>query len=375
MVDVLEPALWSIKYRPQTWSDFKGQFPVIQQLQNFVSSKTCPNLILYGPSGTGKTIAGLLFAREYLGEAYASNFKYLNIRDIRAITIADAKRTVQQLAKLDRSERDDLDEYMSVVFREAKSELKSRGHTRDPNRSQLLQTAIRLFASTVTVADEGVKILLLDEADALDNNMQQALRRTMEIYNEVCRFILITNTMAGWSPAVVSRSIVLRFPSLDNSSIEELVSEVAAKEGIAIEEAALHAISKESVGNARYALGLLQIAAADSKIITEDVVYHSSKSDFKEGIKAIVSLGLKGSYVKAREHLRKMLTSGGYTATEIITEIQRDLLLRPFSSETQELLLDRISEIDHRMTQAKNPFIQLSALLASIWNIASQTDS
>jgi replication factor C small subunit len=332
-------------------------------------------LILYGPSGTGKTVAGLLFAREFLGDAYASNFKYLNIRDIRSITIAAAKRTVQQLAKLDRSERDELDEYMSIVFREAKSELKTKGHKRDPNRSQLLQTAIRLFASTITVTDEGVKILLLDEADALDNNMQQALRRTMEIYNEACRFILVTDSMSGWSPAVVSRSIILRFPALDNSSIEELVSDVASKEGITIDEPALRAISKESVGNARYALGLLQIAAADSKAITEDVVYHSSKSDFKEGIKEILSLSLKGSYVKARENLRKMLTRGGYSPSEVITEIQRDILLRPFSPEIQELLLDRISEIDHRLTQARNPFIQLSALLASIWNIASQAES
>jgi replication factor C small subunit len=374
-VNSLEPALWSVKYHPTQWTDFKGQDQAISQLAKFAKSKTCPNMILHGPTGTGKTAAALLFSREFLGDNFTSNFKILNIRDIRAMTIADAKRTIQQLSKLDRADRDEFDEYMSIVYNEAQLELKSKGQSRPPNKSQLLQTAIHLFASTITVAAESVKILVLDEADALDNNMQQALRRTMEIYNDACRFILITTTLAGWSPAIISRSLVLRFPSLDKSSIEELIKDVAKKEGVNINETAIQAIARESSGDARYALSLFQIASTGNAVITEDTVYLSAQSRFKDDIKRMNSYAIKESYVKAREILRKMLTFGGYNHTEILLGIKDDLMIRPLNDTTVQLILDRISAIDFRIREARNPFIQLSALLASIGNIIKENQS
>ncbi|MFW9931303.1 MAG: AAA family ATPase, partial [Candidatus Thorarchaeota archaeon] len=80
----MEPVLWSIKYRPKSWDDFVGQNEPITQLRSYVKSKTVPHLILYGPSGTGKTTAAQIFGREILGESFTSNFKMLNIRDLRA---------------------------------------------------------------------------------------------------------------------------------------------------------------------------------------------------------------------------------------------------------------------------------------------------
>ena len=371
----LEPALWSVKYRPTQWSDFKGQDQSISQLAKFAKTQTCPNMILHGPTGTGKTAAAMLFSREFLGDNFASNFKILNIRDIQAMTIADAKRTIQQLSKLDRADRDEFDEYMSIVYNEAQLELKSKGQSRPPNKSQLLQTAIHLFASTITVAAESVKILVLDEADALDNNMQQALRRTMEIYNDACRFILITNTLAGWSPAIISRSLVLCFPSLDESSIEELIKDIAKKESVNIHETAIQSIARESSGDARHALNLFQIASTGNAVITEDTVYLSARSRFKDDIKRMNSYAIKGSYAKAREILRRTLTFGGYNPVEILLGIKDDFMIRPLNGKTMQLILDRISAIDFRLREARNPFIQLSALLASIGNIIKENQS
>ncbi len=367
----MEPPLWCVKYRPTNWSELIGQESAVSQLSGFVASNTCPNMILYGPPGTGKSIAAEIFSREYLGNAYSSNFKLLNIRDLRRVTIAQAKRSVQALAKLDRAERDDLDEYMSVVFREARTELKLKGHSRDPNRSQLLQAAIRLFASTITVTEDRVKILVLDESDALDNNMQQALRRTMEIYNEACRFILISPTLSGWSPAVISRSLVIRFPALSPTSLELLIKDVVAKEGVSIEDTALHAITREAGGDARNAINLLQITAAGTKTITEDDVYECSESTFTTKVRDAVSLALAGSFAQSRDKMKKLLALDGYNAREIIQEIQRDLLKRPIESPTMDQILDRVSEIDFRLTESRNSFIQLSALLASLGAIQS----
>ncbi|MHA2601324.1 MAG: AAA family ATPase [Candidatus Thorarchaeota archaeon SMTZ1-83] len=370
----MEPPLWSVKYRPQSWDDFIGQDRAITQLRKLAESGSCPNMILHGPYGTGKTTAALLFCHEFLGDAFASNFKMLNVRDASSYSVAQAKRDIKALAKLDRSERTELDEYMSLVFKEVKSELKSKGRTRDPNRSQLLQGAIRLFASTVTVSDEKVKVLVLDEADALTGNMQQALRRTMEIYSDVCRFIFTTPTLAGWSPAVISRSLSLNFPSVAEDEAVLFLNDVARKEGVDIDSEALEAVARESGGDLRFALNLLQIAAADGRPVTESKVYESSETEFMKSVRKMVDLAISGAFVDSRKILRNLLGVDNHSPREVCLEIQRNLVCRHFHPHVLRALLDRVAEIDHRLVQAQNPFIQITALLASIGRIVSDAN-
>jgi len=145
---ILEPLLWCIKYRPKNWDEFVGQESTISQLKSQAESNTLMNMIFYGPTGTGKTAAADVFSRTILGESFGANFKSLNIRDIWYMPLTKMKRSVQDLAKLGRDDRSELDEYMSIVYREAKASLKLKGRTRPPNRSQLLQESIKFFAST-----------------------------------------------------------------------------------------------------------------------------------------------------------------------------------------------------------------------------------
>ena len=368
-VQRMEPALWSVKHHPHDWDSFYGQDDAIAQLRGFISGGTIPNLILHGPPGTGKSAAIQIFAKEILGDSLESNFKILNIRELRTYSIAKAKRNIQALAKLDRSERTELDEYMSIVFREAKTSLKLKGRKRDPNKSQLLHQAINLFASTITVTDELVKILVLDEADALDRNMQQALRRTMEVYSDACRFVLITPTLAGWNPAIISRCLVVKFPTPSLTIIETLISEIASKEQVVIDERAVSAIARESLGDLRFAINLLQISSSSGRSVSEDDIYAVSEKTITRIVREMISLAFDGKHVNARKKLRLLLTYENYAPGEVILEIERDLLKRPMAHAQLSVILDRVSEIDLRITQAKNPFIHLTALLASIANL------
>ena len=371
----MEPVLWSVKYRPTKWDDFIGQDAAITQLKNLATSSNFPNMILYGPYGTGKSTAAIIYARQILDDDFVSNFKILNIRDLTFYTVSKAKRSIQALAKMDRTERTELDEYMSVVYNEAKSELKSKGRSTDPNRSQLLQTAIRLFASSISVSAEKVKILVLDEADALNYSMQQALRRTMEIYSKACRFILITPTFSGWSPAIVSRCLVVRFPAVTIDSTRKFVNRIATEEGIEITPEGLAAIARESKGDLRRAANLLQVSAALNDQVTEDIVYEHSETQISREVRKMLSYALKGSFVRSREKLRALLALEDYSPKDVILEIEHDLNRRPFSSESLSAILERVAEIDYRMTESRNPFIQLTALLASISRYSLEAES
>ena len=367
----MEPILWCIKYRPKQWDDFTGQDAAITQLRNLAASGTITNMIFYGPSGTGKSAAAGVFSREALGFDFTANYKMLNIRDVWDIPATKAKRKISDIAKIEHDKRTELDEYMSVVYREAKAHQKQLGRNREPSRTQLVQGAITLFASTVSITDNQVKILVLDEADALSHGMQQALRRTMELYSDVCRFILITPTLSGWSPAILSRCNLIRFPNVTHESVERVICDIAAKEGVELEEKAITAIAKESSGDLRRAINLLQVSSAASGAVTEDSVYKHSETHLTASTRAVVSNAIKGNYSLARKDLRNLLTLDGYPPQDVCQEIGRDLIKRPLDPHLLSDLLTRVAEIDYRMTQSKNQFIQLDALLASIWAMTS----
>ncbi len=366
--------LWSIKYRPKTWDDFVGQDAAIAQLRSFVKSKTCPNLILVGPYGTGKSAAAYIFSREFLGEDFDANYMTLNVRDIRYYPASKAKRPIQALAKLSRDERTPLDEYMSFVYKAAKERRSRLGRSGAPNRSELLHAAINVFASTLTVTTELVKILVLEEADALDNNMQQALRRTMEIYSDATRFILVTPSLAGWSPAILSRCVVIKFLSIPVEVVANHLSMIASREGVDISEQAIAAIAREVKGDLRRAINLLQVASAGKESVTEDDVYEISETYLSKRVREIINLTIEGSFVKARDKARTLLGYDGYSPSEVMSAIQQDVLARPFDDATLGQLLDRIAEIDARLPSSKNPFMQVAALLASIWDITKKSE-
>ncbi|NWF95956.1 MAG: AAA family ATPase [Candidatus Thorarchaeota archaeon] len=371
----MESPLWSVKYRPSSWDEFLGQDVAVSSLRNLAGLQTCPNLILLGPYGTGKSSAALVFARALLGEVMDSNFLYLNVRDVTMYPITKAKRTIQDLAKLERSERTPLDEYMSTVYRAAKDSMKVRGEAGEPNRSQMLLQAITLFASTMTVAQDKVKLLVLDEADALSIDMQQALRRTMEVFSEVCRFVFITPSLSGWVPALISRCVVLKFSSIEQSVIERQIQSISEREGVRIDDLAVRAIARACDGDLRRAINLLQVCSASGKTVTEDTVYEQSETPLQRGVREAVTLAVDGSYVESRNRVRRLVTIEGYSEREVLHEIGAELMKRPFSPKVRSAFLDRVSELDYRMVEARNQFIHLSAMLASIWRMSRELSS
>lgn len=150
----------------------------------------------------------------------------------------------------------------------------------DDRGIDVVREQIKTFASTKQIfslggpakggsSTAGYKLIILDEADAMTNTAQMALRRIMEKYTVNTRFCIIANYAHKLSPALLSRCTRFRFSPLKEGDIRVLVDKVVEEESVKIGSEAVDALVKLSKGDMRRALNVLQACHASSEFLPE----------------------------------------------------------------------------------------------------------
>ncbi len=306
--------VWVEKYRPKNLDEVVGQEEIVRRLKSYVAAKTMPHLLFAGPAGTGKTTCAIALARELFGENWRMSFHELNASDERGINV--------------------------------------------------VRTKIKEYARTAAPNNVGFKIIFLDEADALTPDAQAALRRTMEMYSKTCRFILSCNYSSKIIEPIQSRCAVFRFMPLKPEDIKKRLRYIAEQEKKEVSEGALDAIVYISNGDMRKAINILQMSAAISEKIDENIVYKATGLAKREDVEGVVKKAIQGEFIEARNKLQKLLVEYGLSGEDIIKQIHRILYELPIDDRLKVELLDRTGEIEFRIVEGANERIQLDALLA-----------
>lgn len=144
----------------------------------------------------------------------------------------------------------------------------------DDRGIDVVREQIKTFASTKQIFSLGsstartgiasFKLIILDEADAMTNTAQMALRRIMEKYTANTRFCIIANYSHKLSPALLSRCTRFRFSPLKEQDIRSLVDKVIEEENVKIVADAVDSLVRLSKGDMRRALNVLQACHASS---------------------------------------------------------------------------------------------------------------
>lgn len=285
--DQMEPGLpWVEKYRPERIEEVAQQEEVVSALKHSLQTGELPNLMFYGPPGTGKTTVALALMKQFFGKDWRSRVKELNASDERGISAVREKvKTFAQLA----------------IGGESLSESKAR-----------------------------FRVIILDEADSMTHDAQAALRRIMEEFVHVTRFIIICNYVSKIIEPLHSRCSKFRFQLVGAEFQKTRLLHICEKEKVAVSPGALEQLIFLSKGDMRCAVTMLQTAVQVYDKVDED---------------SLVEVFCAVPESKTRELLARCRSS---QTTEQVLEAVRDFLLEGFSGlqvmeQLQELLAEDVS--------------------------------
>ena len=214
------------------------------------------------------------------------------------------------------------------------------------------------------LGEANFKVIFLDEADALTNDAQSALRRTMERYSATTRFILSCNYSSKIIEPIQSRCAVYRFKPLSKEAVTKRIGHIAEMEKLEVARGGMDAIEYVATGDMRKAINSLQAAALLGDKVDEDTIYLITSTAKPEEIRELIKAAISGDFVAARGKLDDLLLSKGLSGQDVVVQLHRAMLAMDISNADKVRLIDRIGEIDFRMTEGANERIQLEALLA-----------
>ncbi|MEM2904369.1 MAG: replication factor C small subunit [Candidatus Bathyarchaeia archaeon] len=310
----LEIEIWAEKYRPRRLDEVIDQRHVVERVAAFVKERNVPHMLYAGPPGSGKTTMALCVAEELFGETWRQNTLETNASDERGI--------------------------------------------------ETVRRKIKDFARIRALGDVPFKLIILDEADALTAEAQQALRRTMESFTRTARFILCVNYSSRVIEPIQSRCAVFRFRPLVKEDALAFIEKIAKGEGLKLSPDAAEAVIHLAEGDLRKVANLLQAAAAKSKSISEDTVYDVAAQARPDDVKAMLESVLKGNFHEARAKLLGMLHVQGLAGDDILRETHRQIYSLNIAEEQKVKLLETLGEFEFRISQGGDEYIQLEAFLA-----------
>jgi len=312
---------WVEKYRPSTFSDIVSQNIAINSLKDFTKSGNMPHMIFTGPAGTGKTSTALIIARNVIRK---ENY-------FRSVLELNASDTV---------------------------------------RMNYVRSVIKDFVSqNMIIGEHSLKFILLDEADNIPTQVQQALRRIIEKAPDHVKFILMCNYINRIIDPIISRCAVFRFVKLSKEKIKERLRFIVEKERLKIpkekSEAFYDTLFFISAGDLRKAINTLQMSVALELLDNLDIdeilrisgfLDESTLSDLIKSLQA-------QDFLSAKEVLDTIESFDGRGFIRQMTEILPRFDMKP---NMLNHLLAFFGEIDYRISQGANDKIQLSALIAEL---------
>jgi len=321
IIGIKEEEPWVEKYRPNSFEEVVSQSIAINNLKEFALNNNMPHMIFSGPAGTGKTSTALIIAKNVIKK---QNY-YANVLELNAS---------------------------------------------DTVRMAYVRSVIKSFVNqNLLLEDNTLKFIILDEADNIPTQVQQALRRIIEKASGNVKFILLCNYINRIIDPIVSRCAVFRFTYLTKKKIVERLRFIADKEKLQIPQTQANKFFDTlffiSGGDLRKAINTLQMSVALELIDKLDINEILKISGFLDE-KTLEKL-MDAIKAKDIDEVKRLFdTIENLDSRNFIRQIIERINDLSIQSNEYNNLIAFFGDVDYRISQGADDKIQIIALIGQL---------
>ncbi|RQG93279.1 AAA family ATPase [Natrarchaeobius halalkaliphilus] len=296
------------------------------------------NLLLYGPPGSAKTAAARALARE--AHADPDN-------DLIEINVADFfGRTKTEIKNDPRFEQ----------FLVGRSSLSKR---------DMINHVLKESASYASVSGE-YKTIVLDNAEDVREDFQQALRRIMEQHHRTTQFIIATRQPTKLIPPIRSRCFPVSFRSPTTAETVTVLERIVEAEGIEYDADGLEFVAGYADGNLREAILATQTTVEDEGELTMQAAYETIATvGLDDEVESMLEDAEAGEFTDARKTLDALLVDEGLDGEEVINEIL-EIARKRYQGAKLARVHRLAADVEFEMHEGSSDRIHVSHLLAEL---------
>ncbi|MFB6255655.1 MAG: AAA family ATPase, partial [Haloplanus sp.] len=231
-------------------------------------------------------------------------------------------------------------------------------------KRDMINRVLKESASYAPVSGD-YKTIVLDNAEAIREDFQQALRRVMERHHRTTQFVIVTRQPSTLIAPVRSRCfpVPVRAPTADE--IEAVVRDILDAEAVDYDDDGLEFVAGYAGGDLRKAILGVQTTAAKAGDVTMTTVHETLRDvGYDDELAAILESAEAGDVADARKTIGTLLDDEGYDGQSLLVDLLEAARKR-YDGQRLARLHRLAGEVDHDLVTGMDDRLHLTHLLAS----------